>query len=192
MPRAGAEGGDQMDQLQWGRSLRSCGNVGDTPLTEAIYELQWGRSLRSCGNEWRRSGHPVQSMGFNGAAALGAAEMRRSHVSLRFETRSFNGAAALGAAEIRYRRTDSSVRQGFNGAAALGAAEICAAAHARAASGVLQWGRSLRSCGNLSVLSTRCVRGAPLQWGRSLRSCGNATESCFCHLNMLASMGPQP
>ena len=66
--------------------------------------------------------------GFNGAAALGAAEICDRH-RLRSASEGFNGAAALGAAEIMMISLSWEYSRRFNGAAALGAAEMALAFH---------------------------------------------------------------
>src|SRR5438445_504224 len=60
----------------------------------------------------------------------------------------------------------------FNGAAALGAAETQTLARHEHLAFLLQWGRSLGSCGNV-MLHVGLVLAPELQWGRSLGSCGN-------------------
>jgi hypothetical protein len=96
---SGIHGNHWAQQLQWGRSLGSCGNARRYPMVSNASGLQWGRSLGSCGNKrvWWKPARRIVSLQWG--RSLGSCGNLDAFRHERQRNIYFNGAAALGAAE---------------------------------------------------------------------------------------------
>ena len=156
-----------MPELQWGRSLGSCGNVPRPSLS--AHALQWGRSLGSCGNR---------------ATVLHCRSQIASMGPQPWELRKLTCHSVAAWATLQWGRSLGSC----GNVVRLGTQRRCPLQWGRSLGScgnrrllrlqwpdTLQWGRSLGSCGNVRM-GTLIARHTLLQWGRSLGSCGNPID----------------